>query len=169
MIPPESKVSYFYKGLKKKSPSRHCSLLFDLFFVPSPAEWNEKYGKDGIIRVVGPFGYERIIPTRSQALSHVLQKKPYQYPKPAFASRILSLTAGDGLLTLENNEHKSLRRFLNPAFGTKYLIAQTEQFYYPAINNLVAEFKQQISEEENGEKVVDLYAWGGRCLVSLMC
>lgn len=75
---------------------------------------------------------------------------------------------GNGLLVLEGPEHKNLRRFLNPAFAVKYLQMQSEQFYYPAINNLVDEFKKQITEQEKPEegKVIDMYAWGGRCLVS---
>lgn len=84
--------------------------------------------------------------------------------------QVLGQVTGYGLLTLEGNEHRSLRRFINPAFGVQHLKAQHEQFYYEAINRLVDEFRKQINEQEKpeGGKVIDLYEWSGRCLLDII-
>ena len=44
--------------------------------------------------------------------------------QPDFMKHILGVTAGYGLLTVTGNEHKAMRRAMNPAFSLSNLVAR---------------------------------------------
>lgn len=105
-------------------------------------EWVKQYGP--VVRIVGPFGIERMIFMRPEALHHILVKGWLEYPRvcpfrirkhgyilnafetqPRFLRNILGIVTGYGLLTVTGDEHKRMRKAMNPAFSIPNLMSRT--------------------------------------------
>lgn len=131
-------------------------------------EWNRRFGgqpgQPGFIKTVGPIGMERLIVFSPTALRQIMND--YQYTKPPFATRILSQITGHGLLTVEYDVHKKMRRDLNPAFATKYLAAQYEECA-PALAAMCDEFNRLIGDKD--AEVVNAYDVVTRALLDIIC
>lgn len=102
--------------------------------------WVKEYGS--VVRTVGPVGLERIMFTKPEALHRILvtewldnpRVRPLiclrflrginHLPKPAFMRHFLALVTGYGLLTVTGNEHKQMRKAMNPAFSIPNLTAR---------------------------------------------
>ncbi|KAK0531124.1 hypothetical protein OC835_003776 [Tilletia horrida] len=129
--------------------------------------WYEQYGKEtGAIRFVSAVGLERIVITRYAALKHILVLKPYDFPKPPWAAKILQSVVGEGLLTYEGKAHKDLRMYMNKAFSNKHLQAQYELYHGP-VQNFIKIIRGEI-EKGNGKTRMDMYAWSSRCLLDII-
>ena len=85
-------------------------------------EWVKTYGS--AIRIVGPVGLERVIFTRPEALAKILTSDWVDYPRPDFMRHALGIVAGYGLLTVTGNEHKGMRKAMNPAFSIPNLMSR---------------------------------------------
>lgn len=131
-------------------------------------EWNHRFGgqpgQPGFIKTVGPAGLERLIVFSPTALRQIMND--YQYTKPPFATRILSQITGHGLLTVEYDVHKKMRRDLNPAFATKYLAMQYEECA-PALSAMCEEFDRLIGDKD--AEVVNAYDVVTRALLDIIC
>ncbi|KAG6866189.1 hypothetical protein C0991_007739 [Blastosporella zonata] len=92
-------------------------------------EWVKQYGP--VIRAVGPLGLERLIFMKPDALHKILVSDWVDYPRPGFMRSTLGLTAGWGLLTVTGNEHKQMRKSMNPAFSIPNLMAREVPVIYP--------------------------------------
>ncbi|OCB91777.1 cytochrome P450 [Sanghuangporus baumii] len=106
-------------------------------------EWAKEYGT--IIRAVGPFGISRMMFLSPTAVHKVLVSDWVEYPRPSFMRNILGIVAGYGLLTVTGDEHRQMRRFMNPAFSIPSLSAQTHMYYKP-IYDLVDIIKGKIKD-----------------------
>ncbi|THU80948.1 cytochrome P450 [Dendrothele bispora CBS 962.96] len=125
-------------------------------------EWIKKYGKT--IRVVGPFGLQRLIFTSSEALQKIL---------PKFMRDTLGIVAGYGLLTVTGNVHRQMRRAMNPAFSIPSLTAQTDM-YHDALDGLVEILDEKITAEEEkvgaGQGIVEkMYIWMSKVTLDIIC
>lgn len=104
-------------------------------------EWAKKYGS--MVRLVGPLGKEKVMLLSPTALQKVYVTEWLDYPKvmrfdlfaePVInfctfskvdgARKYIGLTAGFGLLTNHGEEHRLMRRFMNPAFSLPNLAAR---------------------------------------------
>lgn len=102
-------------------------------------QWVKQYGS--VVRVVGPIGIERLIFTKADVLHKILVSDWVEYPRvhaflfieydlikireqPGFMRDILGLTVGYGLLTVTGNEHRQMRKTMNPAFAIPNLMAR---------------------------------------------
>ncbi|KAJ9475725.1 Cytochrome P450-DIT2 [Pseudozyma hubeiensis] len=130
--------------------------------------WSRKYGKDGVYRSTFLFGREAIHFQRPKALRQILVEDPYSYPKPALAWKLLGLIAGYGLLTVEGDTHRKMRKTMNPAFSLTNLI---EQFpvYYSKIYPLVDILKKKVDESLEDSAVIDCDAWVNKALLDIIC
>ncbi|KAL5531870.1 hypothetical protein ACEPAF_5433 [Sanghuangporus sanghuang] len=106
-------------------------------------EWAKEYGT--IIRAMGPFGISRMMFLSPTAMHKVLVSDWVEYPRPSFMRNILGIVAGYGLLTVTGDEHRQMRRFMNPAFSIPSLSAQTHMYYKP-IYDLVDIIKGKIKD-----------------------
>ncbi|KAK0519263.1 hypothetical protein OC834_007443, partial [Tilletia horrida] len=113
-----------------------------------------------------PKRLERIVITRYAALKHILVLKPYDFPKPPWAAKILQSVVGEGLLTYEGKAHKDLRMYMNKAFSNKHLQAQYELYHGP-VQNFIKIIRGEI-EKGNGKTRMDMYAWSSRCLLDII-
>ncbi|GLB37392.1 putative cytochrome p450 [Lyophyllum shimeji] len=131
-------------------------------------EWVKEHGP--VVRAVGPIGIERLIFMKPEALHKILVSDWVDYPRPGFMRDILGLTAGFGLLTVTGNEHKQMRKFMNPAFSIPSLMAQTDMYYDP-IESLINTLQSQIASETHPEdgKEFMMYEWMSKVTLDIIC
>ncbi|KAF9567301.1 cytochrome P450 [Agrocybe pediades] len=128
-------------------------------------EWVKKYGP--VVRIVGPVGIERMIFMKPEALHKILVKDWLDYPRPTFLRNILGLVTGYGLLTVTGNDHKQMRKAMNPAFSIPNLMAQTPMYFEP-IDSLVEIIKGEINNSTDG-KVIHVYDWMSKVTLDIIC
>ena len=131
-------------------------------------EWARKYGQSGVFRSTFLLGREAVHFMRPKALRKILVEDPYSYPKPPMAWKLLGLIAGYGLLTVEGDTHRKMRKTMNPAFSLTNLI---EQFpvYYSKIYPLVDLMKKKIDESHEDHAVIDCDAVVNKALLDIIC
>ncbi|KAJ7691121.1 cytochrome P450 [Mycena rosella] len=131
-------------------------------------EWAKAHG--AIVRMMGIFGKERLMFLSPEALQQMLVKDWLDYPRPQFMRDVLGLVAGYGLLTITGDEHKQLRKAMNPAFSITNLMAQTEMYYEP-IEGLIEIMKAQIKAELTpaAGKIFTMYDWMGKVTLDIIC
>ncbi|EJD08216.1 cytochrome P450 [Fomitiporia mediterranea MF3/22] len=127
-------------------------------------EWAKQYGP--IVRAVGPFGIHRLMFLSPVAMQKVLVSDWTEYPRPDFMRNILGLVAGYGLLTVTGDEHRTMRRAMNPAFSIPSLTAQTDMYYKP-LYDLVEILKGQIKNSTGN--VLYMYDWMSRVTLDIIC
>lgn len=130
--------------------------------------WSRKYGQNGVFRSTFIFGREAIHFMRPKALRQILVEDPYTYPKPSIAWKLLGLIAGYGLLTVEGDTHRKMRKTMNPAFSLTNLI---EQFpvYYAKTYPLVDIMKKKVEESKEDFAVIDCDLWVNKALLDIIC
>ncbi|KAF8639028.1 hypothetical protein AX17_001780 [Amanita inopinata Kibby_2008] len=130
--------------------------------------WVKGFGP--VVRAVGPFGVERLIFTRPEALQKILSSDWIDYPRPKFMRDVLSLITGNGLLTVTGNEHKQMRRAMNPAFSVPNLIVQSDM-YYDAIDRLLEAMDSHLRSEGSSEEgtVLHMYEWMSKATLDIIC
>lgn len=117
------------------SPLRHVPgpPLGDPFLGQAPAilateagvlqrDWVNVYGP--VVRAVGPLGIERLMFTSPEAMRKILVDDWTDFPRPAFMRKVLGIVTGYGLLTVTGNEHRLMRKTMNPAFSIQHLQAR---------------------------------------------
>ncbi|KII92067.1 hypothetical protein PLICRDRAFT_50496 [Plicaturopsis crispa FD-325 SS-3] len=131
-------------------------------------DWVKQYGP--VVRVVGPVGVERLIFMRPEALSRILVGGWIDFPRPDFMKNILGQVAGYGLLTVTGDEHKKMRKAMNPAFSIPNLMAQTDMFH-DTIDGLVSILRAQINDEVEPEKGKEflMYEWMSKATLDMIC
>ncbi|KAG7444977.1 cytochrome P450 [Guyanagaster necrorhizus] len=144
-------------------------------------EWIKKYGP--VVRVVGPVGMERLMFMTPEALHHMLVKEWLDCPRPQYLRNILGLVAGYGLLTVTGNEHRQMRKVMNPAFSIPNLMAQTDMYYEPIEGKVVpsrvlssqryvfTSLIQVLSSQLPGPEgaVLPVYEWMSKATLDIIC
>ncbi|KAF7776585.1 hypothetical protein Agabi119p4_4978 [Agaricus bisporus var. burnettii] len=128
-------------------------------------KWAKRYG--AAVHMVGPLGVERLMILKPEALHHIMAKDWLQYPRPAFLRNILGLVSGYGLLTATGDEHRQIRKALNPAFTLSNLMAQSDM-YWESIDGLVELLEAKSEVVENGA-VISVYEWMSKVTLDILC
>ncbi|KAF9448068.1 cytochrome P450 [Macrolepiota fuliginosa MF-IS2] len=128
-------------------------------------EWVKKYGS--VLRIVGPVGVERLIFMEPNALYQILVKDWFQYPRLEFLRNILGLVTGYGLLTVTGDEHKQMRKVMNPAFSISNLMSQSH-VYWDSTDRLVDILKDEIGSSNDGQ-VLPVYDWMSKISLDIIC
>ncbi|KAI0056515.1 cytochrome P450 [Artomyces pyxidatus] len=131
-------------------------------------EWTKKYGP--AVRAVGPVGRERLILLKPEVLHKILVTDWVDYPRPKFMRNILGLSAGYGLLTVTGNEHRQMRKAMNPAFALPNLMAQTDS-YFDSIETLVKILRSQIARNTtlSHGMILPVYEWMSKVTLDIIC
>ncbi|KAL1746407.1 cytochrome P450 [Schizophyllum fasciatum] len=131
-------------------------------------DWVKQYGP--VVRAVGPLGIERLIFTSSEALHKIMQTDAFEYPRPDFMRNVLGIVAGNGLLTVDGQEHKMMRKAMNPAFSLPNLAAQTDM-YHEAIDSLLEIIGNKVDEDTSEAKapVIQIYEWMSKVTLDIIC
>ncbi|KAL0069273.1 hypothetical protein AAF712_003638 [Marasmius tenuissimus] len=132
-----------------------------------PREWAKKYGP--VVRVISAFGMERVYWLRPEPLHKLLVKDWLDYPRPGFLRKILGLVTGYGLLTVTGEEHKQMRKAMNPAFSIPNLTAQTDMYYDP-IHGLLEVIGAKVDEQASKDgAVIPVYEWMSKVTLDIIC
>ncbi|KAL0960785.1 hypothetical protein HGRIS_005806 [Hohenbuehelia grisea] len=129
-------------------------------------EWTKQYGP--VVRVVGPIGIERLIITRFETLQKVLVSDWVEYPRPSFMKEILGFVAGYGLLTVTGDEHKKMRKAMNPAFSLSNLMAQTQMCYDP-IYALISVLEGRLGSQSDASKEMVMSEYVTKVALDIIC
>ncbi|KAK7911704.1 hypothetical protein PG985_014185 [Apiospora marii] len=85
--------------------------------LPEIEHWIDTIPNEGLIRYHWLFNSERVFITSPEATKEFLTTSAYKFVKPKLQYTLANLIAGRGLLILEGEEHKQVRKTLNPAFS----------------------------------------------------
>ncbi|KAF6802715.1 cytochrome p450 [Colletotrichum sojae] len=91
--------------------------------LPEIEHWIDTIPNKGLIRYHGLFNRERVFVMSPEAAKEFLSTGAYKFVKPELQATLSELISGRGLLTLEGEEHKQVRKKLNPAFSQANLRA----------------------------------------------
>lgn len=91
-------------------------LIYELR-LPEIKHWIDTVPNDGLIRYHGLFNRERVFVTSPEATKEFLTASAYKFIKPHLQYTLANLIAGRGLLIMEGEEYKHVRKTLNPAFS----------------------------------------------------
>ncbi|KAG0647257.1 Cytochrome P450 monooxygenase FUM15 [Hyphodiscus hymeniophilus] len=131
---------------------------------------------DGIIRFPSFFNLDWLLLTSPASLSEVLVHKSYDYQKPGPVRQFLSLILGEGLVVVEDEEHKFQRKHVSPAFHFRHI-----KNLYPIFWSKAVEMSQCIAAEiqldpkpKSGEElksaqgVVEINHWSNRATLDII-
>lgn len=69
--------------------------------------------------------------TTPAAAQQILTDETYDFPRPDFERNTLGKVTGHGLLTVEGDDHRAMRRMMSPAFSNAHLAQLVHMFYKP--------------------------------------
>jgi len=95
-----------------------------LFHGPNGFElerWSNEIAHEGVIRYFGALNEERIFAISPRAVKDLLVSDAYKFVKPKLQFGLASKVAARGLLLLEGQEHKHVRKCLLPAFKPAHM------------------------------------------------
>lgn len=105
---------------RRKIPQPHQRCwLSRIFHEPNGFEleqWSREVPHDGVIRYFGLLNEERLFATSPQAVKDLLGPGTYKFVKPKLQFDLSANVAARGLVLLEGQEHKDVKRCLQPAF-----------------------------------------------------
>lgn len=129
--------------------------------------WSEEIPNDGIIRYLGMFNSEILIPVSPKALAEVLVQRPYEFIKPPGLVTGLGRILGVGVFLAEGEEHKKQRKDLMPAFAFRHI-----KELYPIFWSKSSELIQAlILHSETGDKPsasIDVKDWASRATLDVI-
>ncbi|KXN85180.1 Cytochrome P450 3A29 [Leucoagaricus sp. SymC.cos] len=105
-----------------------------------------------------------------EACERILVKEWTEYPRPEFLRKVLGMVTGYGLLTVEKDEHRQMRRMMNPAFSLPNLTSQIDK-YHDAIDSLLRILTGQIISARNPDQgvVLPMYEWMSKVTLDIIC
>lgn len=116
---------------------------------------------DGLIRFSGFLNREHLLLTSPEMLSEVLVRHPYDFTKPLAARNLLRRFLGFSLVLAEGDQHKHLRKNMQPHFTFRKIQDLYPIFWSKAVA-MTRGIKQSMSEEETGEVTVNVNEWASR-------
>ncbi|KAJ6475991.1 cytochrome P450 [Mycena vitilis] len=119
------------------------------------AKWRDEFGST--FRFKSLFSTNTLYTSDVKALSHIIANASI-YQTPEFEKRARKAVLGNGILTVEMEDHKRQRRILNQAFGTSQIRALTEIFVEKAVQ-LRDIWASQLSQKSDASTPIDVYAW----------
>ncbi|KAH8882072.1 cytochrome P450 [Thozetella sp. PMI_491] len=116
---------------------------------------------------------DEILITGAQPLADVLVRRPYDFAKPEKIRSFLKHILGDGLIIVEEDRHKFLRKNSQPAFSFRHIKDLYPMMWRKAIK-LTAALKEDLAENapaaENGEisGKIELGAWASKATLDII-
>lgn len=115
----------------------------------------------GLIHFRGFMNVDHILLVSNEALSEVLVRRANAFTKPAVARRLLSKILGQSLLILEGDEHKYLRKRIQPAFNHRNVQDLCPLFWSKAID-MVDTMEESAASADAKDFEVDVLPWGNK-------
>lgn len=118
--------------------------------------WYRKYG--GTAKFTGAFGEQHLMISDPKAVQYIMQTAGYGFVRPSDRKEASRLLLGQGVLTVEGDDHKRQRRMLLPSFGS--LEANT---FVPSFASKAAQMADEWAEMiHDGNSAVDVPSWVAR-------
>ncbi|GIZ48250.1 hypothetical protein CKM354_001131800 [Cercospora kikuchii] len=124
-------------------------------------KWMKEIPNDGLIQFGGYLHENTLLVVGPKALQEVLVTKAYEFEKPSKTRDALRPSLGDGLLFLEGDGHKFVRKNIMPLFGFRQIKALYPLFWEKSMK-LRRSLEQQVAENpETGgaTSIVDISQW----------
>lgn len=126
---------------------------------------------DGLLHFRGFFNAPRLIVTDPKVLGELLVTKAYDFEKPAPARNFLRKIIGDGLIIVEGDDHRFLRKNMMPVFSYRHIKNLYPIFWQKSIQ-LMHGMEQEIAEKEQdsnpGNAVVEVNHWATKVTVDII-
>lgn len=87
--------------------------------------------------------------TKPETLTEMLNTNNYDWEKPAVAKRFLRRTLGEGLVNVEGNQHKAMRKAVAPAFSGHHIRELVPLFYSKSLQ-LANSMAREVRTSPNG-------------------
>ncbi|CZT23390.1 related to isotrichodermin C-15 hydroxylase (cytochrome P-450 monooxygenase CYP65A1) [Ramularia collo-cygni] len=128
----------------------------------SSLKWMKEIPNDGLLHFRGFFNSPRLIITNPKILGELLVTKAYDFEKPKPARDFLRKIIGDGLIIVEGDDHKFLRKNMMPVFSYRHIKNLYPIFWQKSVQ-LLDGMQQEIAEKEQeageGKAVVEVNHW----------
>ncbi|WPH01325.1 Cytochrome P450 monooxygenase [Acrodontium crateriforme] len=112
------------------------------------SRWMATIPNDGLIYFRGFFNTDRLLITDIKAIGEILVTKSYDFEKPPPIRNFLRRLLGDGLIIVEGDQHRFLRKTMLPSFGFRSV-----KDLYPIFWDKSVQFAQGVTQQiaENPE------------------
>ncbi|KAF7333878.1 Cytochrome P450 [Mycena venus] len=127
------------------------------------SKWRNEFGPN--FRFKGLFSISELHTSDLKAINHIVSK-PEIYQKSTFIRNFTRRLVGNGVLSVENAEHKRHRRAMNPAFGIAQIRLVTEVFVEKAVQ-LRNIWSRQIAQQ-NGAAQIEVLSWLSRMTLDVI-
>ncbi|KAK3949618.1 cytochrome P450 [Pseudoneurospora amorphoporcata] len=132
-------------------------------------ELTERTPNDGIIILQGAFGTSMLI-TKPAPLADILVHHPYDFAKYDTIRNFLRPVLGDGLVVVEGEQHKFLRKNTQPAFKFGHIKELYPTMWSKAIelNNILKEELSGLERRGNDDTRIEINAWAGKVTLDII-
>ena len=133
--------------------------------------WSEEIPNDGIIRYLGMFNSETVIPVSLKALAEVLVQRPYEFIKPPGLVTGLGKILGVGVFLAEGEEHKKQRKDLMPAFAFRHVKELFPIFWDKSselIHALILHSETGCCDGDKPSASIDVKDWASRATLDII-
>jgi cytochrome P450 len=129
----------------------------------------KRYPDEDLI-ALDAFG-RQIFVAKPRLLADLLSHKCYDFAKPKRIAAFLRLIIGDGLITVEEDSHKFLRKNTLPAFHARHITDLYPMIWTKAgilTRRLQSEIANGASTESKGSAVLELTAWASKVTLDII-
>ncbi|KZT57219.1 cytochrome P450 [Calocera cornea HHB12733] len=119
-------------------------------------QWASEYGACFLLPV--ELGKQRLILTDPRAIHHIFTTKSYSYQRPEGLRLATRKLLGDGILNSEGEDHKRLRKALNPGF-TPQALKQFLPTFYDSAHKVEEAWNTVLADQNQTEVTLDVQKW----------
>ncbi|EUC40633.1 hypothetical protein COCMIDRAFT_41058 [Bipolaris oryzae ATCC 44560] len=131
-------------------------------------EYVDNTPNQGIFRALNLLNKEVLVITRPEFIKEIPQTNVYDFRKMANVQNFMKVLLGDGLLTVDGEEHKQQRKALNPAFSAKH-VQQLYSVFYSKTREMVSCIKEEMDTSHAQQGIaVDITAWVNRAALDII-
>lgn len=126
---------------------------------------------EGLIHFRGFFHSDRLLVVSPKALQEILVTKPYEFEKPAPLRNFLRYILGDGLIIVEGDSHKFLRKNLMPVFSFRHIKELYPIFWTKSVQMMQAISQQVVESPESADSktsIVEINHWATKVTVDII-
>ncbi|EJU03026.1 cytochrome P450 [Dacryopinax primogenitus] len=128
--------------------------------VTTSGPWFEKWAKEygACFMLPSELGTHRLILTDPRAIAHVLTTNSYHYRRPEGLRLATKKLLGEGILSAEGDDHKRLRKALNPGF-TPQALKQFVPTFYDSAHKVEEAWNSLLADHKDPEAIIDVQHW----------
>ncbi|KAF2676480.1 cytochrome P450 [Lentithecium fluviatile CBS 122367] len=122
----------------------------------------------GMFRALDLLNREVLVITSPEVIREVLQTNAYDFRKVANVQNYMKVLLGDGLVTVDGQEHKQQRKALNPAFSAKH-VQQLYPLFWSKTREMISYVQKDLESTEGQQgTVVDVTSWVNRAALDII-